>query len=203
MTKIEAVIFDLGNVLVTVDWMRAAHAFCGRTGKTWMELAHFADGGHVMERFAKGELSGPDFFALAVSDIGFNGSYEEFAHIFSGIFTPIVPMIGLAESLKGQLPRYLLSNTNIMHMERILADHPFLRGFDGHVLSYEVGLLKPDPRIYEHTLHRIGLRPEQTVFLDDLEPNVQAARDLGMNAIQHREFEVTRQGLTNLGVPVI
>jgi FMN phosphatase YigB (HAD superfamily) len=112
-------------------------------------------------------------------------------------------MISLAESLKGKLPRYLLSNTNILHMERILAEQPFLHGFDGHVLSYEVGLLKPDPKIYEHTLARIGLRAEQTAFIDDLKPNVEAARSVGMHAIQHHDVAATRQWLTKLGVPVI
>ncbi|HVL81560.1 MAG TPA: HAD family phosphatase [Actinomycetota bacterium] len=57
--------------------------------------------------------------------------------------------------------------------------------FDEVVLSGRVGLRKPDPRIFEHTLELLGVRAAETVFVDDARPNVEAARGLGMEAILH------------------
>jgi epoxide hydrolase-like predicted phosphatase len=63
--------------------------------------------------------------------------------------------------------------------------------FDAVVISGEVGMRKPDPEIYLHTLDRLGLDAVQCVFVDDLPPNVQAARDLGMVAVLHSGYEQT------------
>lgn len=70
--------------------------------------------------------------------------------------------------------------------------------FDDLVISAEVGLAKPDPRIYHLALSRLSLEPAQTVFLDDVAENVEAARSLGMYAIQYQDFLQARQELDAL-----
>lgn len=203
MKQIEAVVFDLGNVLVTVDWTLAASKFCHYTGKSWDQLKSFADGGAVMERFARGEIQAQEFYEMAVKQIGFTGDYRLFNRAFCGIFSPVQPMLSMAMTLEGRIRRYLLSNTNVMHMERLLAAHPMLRRFDGHVLSYMVGMLKPDPAIFELTRDRFGLDPSATVYIDDLAENCASAASVGFRAIHHTDPEITQRELTKLGVPVI
>jgi FMN phosphatase YigB (HAD superfamily) len=136
-------------------------------------------------------------------DLGFDGTYDEFALIWSDIFTPIDSMIVLAESLKTRVPRLLLSNTNAIHMDYILERYTFLDDFDAHILSHEVGLLKPDAAIYRYTLDKYGLTAERTVFLDDLATNVEGARRVGMQAIHFLNPEQARAELTKLGVSPI
>lgn len=70
--------------------------------------------------------------------------------------------------------------------------------FDAVVISGEVRMRKPDPRIYHHTLERIGLSAGECVFVDDLEPNVRAARDVGMVAVLHTDYASTAAELEAL-----
>ena len=101
------------------------------------------------------------------------------------------------------MPRLLLSNTNAIHMDYIFERYRFLDDFDAHVLSHEVGLLKPDAAIYRYTLEKYGLAAERTVFLDDLTTNVEGARRVGMQAIHYQNPEQARAELTKLGVSPI
>jgi putative hydrolase of the HAD superfamily len=77
------------------------------------------------------------------------------------------------------------------------------RMFDAVVISGEVGMRKPEPKIYLHVLERLGVRPEQTVFVDDLRPNLDAAEALGIVAVHHTSYAETATTLEGLfGVPL-
>ena len=73
--------------------------------------------------------------------------------------------------------------------------------FDEVVISGEVGMRKPEERIYLHTCERLGLRPQECVFIDDLESNVRAAEALGMTGLLHTDVATTQAELTRLLVP--
>jgi putative hydrolase of the HAD superfamily len=203
MSGIDAVIFDLGNVLVRVDEARASRRMAERTGKTEAEVAdYFRRTPHTTE-LALGQQTRKQFFRTIAKDLGFGGAYEEFAAIWSEIFTPIEPMVALAESLKTRLPRLILSNTNAIHMEYIFEHFAWIRDFDAHVLSHEVGLLKPDAAIYEHALRTCGLQAARAVFIDDISANVEGARRVGLQAFQYESVEQVRAELTKLGIAPI
>lgn len=70
--------------------------------------------------------------------------------------------------------------------------------FDDTVLSFEAGAVKPDPAIYEMAISRLGVMPEECVFVDDLERFCTAANDLGMNAIWHQDDADTIAKIRNL-----
>ena len=203
MNGIDAVIFDLGNVLITVDELRAMERMAARTGKTLEQIREYIRGTPYEHELARGKLSKMQFFRTVAKDLGFDGSYDEFAEIWSDVFTPIEPMIALAESLKTRVPRLVLSNTNAIHMDYIFQHYTFLNDFDAHVFSHEVGLLKPDAAIYEYALKKYGLAGERTVFLDDLPANVEGARRVGMQAVHFQNPEQARAELTKLGVSPI
>ena len=203
MNGIDAVVFDLGNVLIAVDEPRAAERMAARTGKTRQQIEEYIRGTPHGHELAMGKLSTKQFFHTVARDLGFDGAYDEFALIWSEVFTPIEPMIALAESLETRLPRLLLSNTNAIHMDYIFQHYTFLDYFDAIVLSHEVGLLKPDAAIYRYTLEKYGLAAERTVFLDDLATNVEGARRVGMQAIHFQNPDQARAELTKLGVSPI
>lgn len=200
MSGIAAVIFDLGNVLLRVDEALGAERFAARTGKTRDEVERFFRSTPYAMEFALGKHSKRTFYRTVATGLGFDGSYDEFARIWAEVFTPIPPMIAVAESLKKRVPRLLLSNTNPIHMEYILERFPFVGGFDDQIYSYEVGMLKPDETIYRLVLGRCGLTAARTVFIDDLAANVEGARRVGMQAIHHQSPEQTRQELASLGI---
>lgn len=197
---IEAVIFDLGNVLIEVREDVALQRLSERTGKTPRVLADYVMLTPFVNQLARGELTPQQSFERAARDLDFPGSYEEFAWIWSDIFAPIEQMIALARSLAGHYRRVVLSNTNAIHAEFFVPRYPFLRELDGWVFSHEVGLLKPDPRIYRLTLERFGFTADRTVFIDDLAANVEGACAVGLCGIQHRSYEDTCRELTKLGV---
>ena len=203
MNGIDAVIFDLGNVLLAFDSARASERLAARTGKSRQEIEMYGQSTPYVYELTLGRLSKKRFFHTVAKDLGFDGTYEEFALLWSDIFTPIEPMIALAESLKTRLPRLLLSNTNAIHTDFVLKRHPFLNDFDAHVFSYEVGLLKPDAAIYQHALRTYGLTAGRTVFLDDIAANAEAARRVGMIGIHYQNPDQARAELTKLGVSPI
>ena len=201
MNRIEAVVFDLGNVLLPFNWDLAIDRFCARVGCSRRELDDYIVTTPFVHQLETGALGKDQFFCRLARDFRFTGTYEEFAEIWSDIFTSSAPMLALAAALKGRLPRFILSNTNPIHIEFVFQRFPAIRDFDGHILSHEVGLLKPDPRIYEVTTRRFGLKPAQTVFIDDILANAEGARAAGWQAIHHQNPETTIAALANLGVP--
>ena len=203
MNGIDAIIFDLGNVLLAFDEMRAVERMAARTGKTSMQIVEYVRSTPYAHELALGKVTKLRFFHTVAKDLAFDGTYEEFALLWSDIFTPIEPMIALAESLKNRLPRLILSNTNAIHMDYVFEHYPFLQDFDAHVLSHEVGLLKPDPAIFQHALRMSGLTAARTVFLDDIAANAEAARHVGMQAIHYQNPDQARAVLTKLGVSPI
>jgi glucose-1-phosphatase len=203
MNGIDAVIFDLGNVLLAFDEGRAADRLAARTGKTRQEIDAYARGTPYITELSIGKLSKLRFFHTVAKDLAFDGTYDEFALLWSDIFTPIEPMIALAVSLKTRVPRLVLSNTNAIHIDYVLEHYPFLHDFDAHIFSHEVGLLKPDAAIFEHALRKYGLTAARTVFVDDIAPNAEAARRVGMQAVHFQNPDQARAELTKLGVSPI
>jgi putative hydrolase of the HAD superfamily len=203
MSGIDGVIFDLGNVLLFFDWEIAANRLCARTGKSRQELDHYIMTTPFVDQLSRGELTKQRFFEIVAGDLGFTGTYEEFAVLWSDIFAPNEPMIALSRELKGKVRRIVLSNTNEIHTDFILKRYPFLREFEGLVLSHEVGLMKPDCRIYELALLRFKLTAARTVFVDDILANVEGARAAGLHGIHYQDPDQVRQELTKLrGKPI-
>jgi HAD superfamily hydrolase (TIGR01509 family) len=87
-----------------------------------------------------------------------------------------------------------------MHFGIAKERYPLLRHFDGYVLSYEVGSLKPAPEIYREAIARAGCRPEECFFTDDLLANVEAARQEGMEAVQFQSFDQLQAELAARGI---
>jgi len=197
---ISAVVFDLGNVLLPFNWQIAADAFCARSRASRRELQDYFLTTAFVQQLESGQMTGPQFYRRLAADFEFAGSYEEFVSVWSDIFTADPAMLALAAQLKGRLPRYLLSNTNDIHINFIFAKFPAIRDFDGHVLSFEVGVMKPDRAIYDATVQRFQLDPARTVFIDDILANVEGARAAGWQGIHHRDAESTRAELTKLGL---
>lgn len=200
MTGVDAVIFDLGNVLISVNEQRSLERFAARTGKPVEEINnYFYTTPHATE-LSLGKITKRQFYWTVSQALGFPGDYDELALLWSDIFEPIPAMIELAQSLATRRPRLLLSNTNVIHADFFLERYPWINEFDAVILSHEVGLLKPDAAIYRLAVERTGVPAERVVFIDDLSANVQGAQAAGLQAIHHQSPEQTRAELTKLGV---
>lgn len=92
---------------------------------------------------------------------------------------------------------YLLSNYSENLFQKHTKDVDFMKVADGMVVSYQVHLIKPDPRIYQCLLERYGLKPEECIFFDDRKENVEGALAVGIRAIQVTSREMLYETLKN------
>jgi 2-haloacid dehalogenase len=114
------------------------------------------------------------------------------------------PIVGaveiLAELRERDTPLYLLSNFSAETFPPALDRFDFLRWFRGMVISGEVGVIKPDPRIYEIMLARFAIDPHQAVYIDDVAANAEAARLFGIHGIQFTTPGALREELVRMAL---
>ena len=102
------------------------------------------------------------------------------------IFDPVEATHDLVKQLhKKKMPLYLLSNTNGLHAKYFLTSYPVFGAFKSGVYSHKVQMMKPDQEIYEYAIVEFGVNPRRTLFIDDLQANVTAARDVGFHVHQY------------------
>ena len=95
---------------------------------------------------------------------------------------------------------YMISNTNDLHFEYICKHFPIASHFNGYFPSHVVGHRKPDQAMFEHVIREIKLRPEETVFVDDIAEFVESAKHLGIYGIQFTTREALEAELRHLGI---
>lgn len=199
MTK--AVILDLGNVIVPVDFRRC-HAALSRVCSYPPDDVpkRIRDTG-LVERFETGDVSSEDFVQQVSAVLKMKVGPEQFWEIWSSIFAlePLIPETML-ESLRRRKKLVLLSNTNAPHFEWIQQRYPLLRHFDSLVLSYKVGALKPMPQIYQEAVRQAGCAPQECFFTDDMLPYVEGARRQGIDAVQFESLPQLERELRARGV---
>ena len=110
-------------------------------------------------------------------------------------------MVQLQATLRQRgLPAYIFSNTNELAAEHIRRSFPFYANFDGYVLSYQHGAMKPDGRLYEVVEGQSARRGAAILYLDDRPENVAAGTARGWLAILHETPEKSRAAIQKLGL---
>lgn len=201
---IKAVIFDLGGVIVPLDFDRGYDRLASRCSRTVQEIRAAIGATDLVERFECGAIAPRDFARELSAAVGLSGcGYEDFCDLWSSIFLPhtLIPESLLA-SLRGRYRLLLLSNTNAIHFAMIRANYPLLEHFDELVLSYEVGAMKPSPAIYEAAVERAGCLPGECFFADDIPAYVEGARRAGIDAVRFESSAQVVRELTLRGIAV-
>ena len=106
----------------------------------------------------------------------------------------------LLARIKKYYPLYLISNTNALHFTHIKKEFKILRHFKQKFPSHEVKARKPDTKIYRRVLKKIGYRPEETIFIDDMKSFIRGAQKVGMNTIRFRNREQLIKDLRKHGI---
>lgn len=184
---LENIVFDLGGVVVDVDIERCIAAFRRLDMPEVAELINPYYPAEMIGRFEKGEITFHEMCDRMRQLSGRSDIADEQISTAYGEFLAGIPVgrLRLIERLRQRgLRTYVLSNNNPESMKIIrrmfLADgHPMDYYFDRIYLSYELHELKPSPTIFRRMIADSGLEPERTLFIDDGEKNVSAARELG------------------------
>ncbi len=200
--KIKAVIFDLGNVLVNYDIKKAAKRFSAESGLSTREIWKRFFLSRFEQAYTRGEISTREFHKIACKTLGVSLPLAVFSHYWNDIFFENPGMEKLLVRVKKHYPLYLISNTNALHFNYIKKRFKLLRHFRRKFPSHKVGARKPDPRIYRRVLKQIHLRPEETVFIDDMKSFIEGARRTGMHAIVFRGLKRLIRDLRRLGISV-
>lgn len=199
-TKIKAVIFDLGNVLVNYDVEKAAKRFSAASGLTPQEIWKRFFLSKFEQAYTRGELSTREFHKIACKTLGVRIPLVTFSHYWNDIFWENPGMEKLLARIKRRYPLYLISNTNALHFNYIKKHFSLLRHFDRKFPSHEVKARKPDTRIFRRVLKKIGLRPDETVFIDDMRSFIAGARKVGMKTIHFKGRPALLKSLRKLAI---
>jgi FMN phosphatase YigB (HAD superfamily) len=195
------VAFDLGKVLVDFDYSIAARRLAADSNLSPAEMQRFLDHSPLLFRYETGLITRQDFFDSVREGTGYRGAPDAFAAVFADIFTEMPAMTALhAEIRQRGLPTYILSNTNDIAIEHIRQQFPFFAQFDGYVLSYEVGAMKPAPEIYAALEEMSGRRGPEILYLDDRHENVEAAAARGWQVVHQTDAGLSRAALVKAGV---
>ncbi len=200
---LRAVVFDYGMVLTGPPDPEAHRAMLRITR---LPPAHF-DSLYWADRLAydEGKLNGITFWQKILRDAGLNpepGVVEELSALDARMWTTENPAtLAWATQLKQRgLLTAILSNIGDNVLAGVERNFGWIHRFDVLVWSYQWHMAKPDPAIYRLVLEKLGTRPEETLFLDDKLVNVEAARALGMKALQFSTIERLRADLIAQGL---
>ena len=189
--NIKSIIFDLGGVIINLDPQLTFDAFkiAGAEGFE-SEFIEF-NRSEIFDEFEKGQLSPAAFRTALTQQLGLNISEKAFDNIWNKLLLDIPnERINLIRKLSKKYQIYLLSNTNAIHMQHInnMLQEQF--GWDNFnaifhkaYLSYEMGLIKPDPAIFETIINNHQLSANETLFIDDSAVHTASAQKLGINTI--------------------
>jgi putative hydrolase of the HAD superfamily len=198
----DALLFDLGRVVLDIDFDKALACWAGHAG---------CEPGHLVGRFARdeiyhrhetGKISDAEYFAALRSSLGIELSDAQFLEGWNAIFAGEIP--GIAPLLKHaakRLPLYAFSNTNGAHVEHFSQKYAGVLGhFREIFLSSRIGLRKPDAAAYDHVVKAIGAPAERVVFFDDLAENIEGARARGLTAVHVTSLDDVAEALAALGI---
>ena len=183
---VKALVFDLGNVLIEIDFMRCV--------RYWSRQAHVPPA-QIIARFRidqhyaafeRGHLSAAAYFDRLRRQLGIKLDDREMAAGWNRIILGEKPGIrACILQLKPHYPLYVLTNTNPVHTAEWETRHQgLLQHFNYVFISSIMGCRKPDAAIYQEVIAAIGVPAEQIVFMDDAPENVRGALAAGMRAFQ-------------------
>jgi putative hydrolase of the HAD superfamily len=202
--SIATVVFDFGNVLGFFSHRQAAEqlaAYAPRASPD--DIQAFLFGGDLEDAYESGLVSSADLLQMLRDEFALSGSDDELARAFGDMFVPNPDVCALVPLLRPRYRLVLLSNTNDMHYRCFrpqFAD--VLDHFHGLIVSYQVGVRKPNAGIYEHARALAGCPAEQCLFIDDMPSNVAAARACGWQGIVYRRGDDLRRLLLSVGVAI-
>ena len=197
--EINAIFFDLGNVLLALDWRKTYPRILQKSDLSSEELGkRFFQTRYI--QYELSQLTTNEFFSDLKRILEFGGSSEELREITTHIFSPIDAHVALAKRLSLHYPLGIISNTNQAHADFFEAKYDFLDLFQVRIYSHEVRARKPDRRIYDFALSSMNAAASESLFVDDLKENVEAARALGWRAIHLKKDTDLESELRGFGV---
>lgn len=181
--EIKTFLFDLGNVLLFFSHEQMCDQLgelCGRSGREIRELLIDSEQHLVYER---GEIDEDEFHQWFQDITRTQVPLPALRDAVADIFEENASMFPVLDQFKQRGHRLvLLSNTNASHIRFVRRKYDVLERFDDLILSFETGAVKPESRIFEEALRRIGCAPQECFYTDDIPHYVERGRTFGLQA---------------------
>lgn len=186
--SVDALLFDLGGVVLEIDFARAFSAWASFSGASADSIAARFRADRPYEAHERGEIDASGYFASLRDSLGIDLPDEQFAAGWNAIFAGEVPGVrGVLRQAARSAPLYAFSNTNQAHARYWKREyHEIIRPFRELFLSSELRLRKPAAEAFHAVAAKIGAPPHRIAFFDDLAENVRGARAAGLKAFQVR-----------------
>lgn len=198
---VKAVIFDLGRVLIQVDFTSGLFKYYQRNQESSdEEILEELFKDKIFIDFNTGKIDAQQVYKNIEDKYSLALSYEQFTYEWCNIFAPIQGMPAIVKRVSKKYKIGLLSDIDPLHWQYCQQNFPLLINFKKPALSFEIGALKPDPICYQRASENINTEPQNCLFIDDREINVRGAREAGMQAIQFTGVADLELLLPNLGV---
>ena len=183
--EIRAIIFDMGRVLVNMDSVPLKEKLyqnlkANEIQKPERLFLH----NPIMIAFNRGQISPEEFHQQNCSNYRLDMDFETFKNLWCDIFWTMDSMEELVGRISKKMTVGLLSDTDPLHWNFIRTTWPWIGQIKNPTLSYEIGVMKPNPEIYLAAAENVDTPPEHCVFIDDLKANVDGANAVGIKGIR-------------------
>jgi glucose-1-phosphatase len=188
--EFDAIIFDLGGVLINLDYNRTTEAFV-KLGMTDFHLVYSQlSQSSLFDRYETGQISSQHFINSLLPHLPHGTSANAVVHAWNEMILNVpFEKTRLLLDLKTHMPIFLLSNTNEIHMEKVRREWKKVTPtaleeyFNEVFLSYQINLRKPDPEIFRLVCSKNGLQPEKVLFIDDSPQHIEGAKSIGLQTL--------------------
>ena len=198
----DALLFDLGRVVINIDFTKVLACWAGHAGCAPSDIAARFAADEIYFDHERGKVTDEEFFDNLRRLLGITITDEQFLEgwnsIFAGEMDGIVPLL---ERASQHLPLYAFSNTNRAHIAAFTREYAeVLKPFREIFLSSTIGLRKPDAEAFDHVVKAMGVPASRIVFFDDLAENIVGARAQGLKAVHVTSTADIADALTALGI---
>lgn len=197
----EALLFDLGGVLLEIDFDRAIGAWAPYSALPADVLRKTFKHDVQYERHERGEITAMEYFAYLATTLRLTASFEQIEQGWNAIYVgEILQTRELVESMRRVLPCYGFTNTNASHMATWSKLFPGVLGaFDRVFASHQLGLRKPERAAFDRVCALTSTSAGSILFFDDVAENVQAAEDAGLQGVLVKSPEDVAAALRSFG----
>jgi epoxide hydrolase-like predicted phosphatase len=200
--KIKSIIFDLGDVIINLDFSRFFSEVITASPLNKPQTPIMLEFFRQSDTYHQGKITDEVFYQqaceiLQVCMLNQSQFFDAFNSIIADLNLDMVDLIRKIRHLN-KLKLICMSNINSSHWNYLKKQQwDIWELFDEFILSHEIQMTKPDPKIYKYAIKKAGCKPKEILFIDDGRNNVRAASELGINAIRYTDIKTLIEDLKN------
>lgn len=199
---VEALLFDLGGVVIRIDFEEVLRAWGEQSRLPAAELRRRFGMDEAYARHERGEIDAAAYFAHVRGRLGLQGSDASIAAGWNAVFTgEVAEAVRCIRSAAQRIPCFAFSNSNPTHQACWSAAYPHVVSLFRRVfVSSDLGMRKPERAAFEHVAAQMNVAPGAILFFDDTLENVHGARAAGLQSVHVRAPADLRAALEQIGV---